>query len=73
MKTTYSQYYSIVESQTGNPYMPGSKYSPVVQYHIPDGSLDLSFLKDVISEVRHNTQLLGFTLEGGEDSPFVRI
>ena len=73
MKTTYSQFYSIVESGTGNPYIPGSAKSPIVLYNFPDGPLDFDFLKDVISEVRHNVKLLGFTLEGSEDSPFVQI
>ena len=73
MKTTYSQFYSLVESGTGNPYMPGSTKSPIVHYHFPEGLLDLELLKDVVSEVRHNVKLLGFTLEGSEDSPFVQI
>jgi hypothetical protein len=73
MKTTYSQFYSIVESGTGNPYMPGSEKAPFVLYNFPEGPLDFDLLKDVISEVRHNVKLLGFTLEGSEDSPFVQI
>jgi hypothetical protein len=73
MKTTYSQFYSFVESGTGNPYIPGSAKSPIVHYHFPDGPIDFDFLKDVMSEVRHNVKLLGFTLEGSEDSPFVQI
>lgn len=73
MKTTYSQYYSLVESGTGNPYVPGSTKPPIVHYHLPEGLLDLELLKDVVSEVRHNVKLLGFTLEGSEDSPFVKI
>jgi hypothetical protein len=73
MKINYSQFYSIVESGTGNPYMPGSKKSPIVHYHFPEGPLDFNLLKEVISEVRHNVKLLGFTLEGSEDSPFVQV
>ena len=73
MKTTYSQFYSFVESGTGNPNMTGSAKSPIVHYHFPDGPIDFDFLKDVTSEVRHNVKLLGFTLEGSEDSPFVQI
>jgi hypothetical protein len=73
MQTTYSQFYSLVESGTGNPYMPGSAKSPIVHYHFPEGPLDFELLKDVVSEVRHNVKLLGFTLEGSEDSPFVQI
>jgi hypothetical protein len=73
MKTTYSNFYSIIDQQSGAPFSPDSKGVPFVVYSIPEGPTDFNLLKAVISEVRHNCKTLGFALEGSEDSPFIQV
>lgn len=71
MANTYSHYYSIVDRATGAPFTPGSEGEPFALYHLPEGFVDMNLLKAVTAEVRENFKVLGFNLEGSEDSPFV--
>ena len=73
MKNNYSQYYSIVERDTGVSFHSESEGIPFVQYHLTEGRMSMALIQEIISEVRHNFSFLGFSLEGSPDYPLVPL